>query len=260
MKPTIEKLKIIIKVIKLFKNWWMYPIVYLKLTKKPTVVFETKEGIKILIRVNSTDIMALTHVWLIEEYSKYNFKIEKMDTIIDVGAHIGLFSLHASQICKNGKIYAFEPIKENYNILKSNVQLNNFLNIQAENCAISNSSSKITIYENNDESGHSKFIETNNPIEVTSKSLNDIFDNKKIKKCNLLKLDCEGSEYEIIDDLKDEYFEKIEKMVIEYHLADSNPELLENLKKKLKKKLYEISIEPLFEDIGFLYAVKKNKS
>ncbi len=259
MKLTVGKLKIIIKVIKLFKNWWMYPIVYLKLTKKPTVIFETKEGVKILIRVNSTDIMALTHVWLIEEYSKYNFKIEKMDTIIDVGAHIGLFSLHASQISKNGKIYAFEPIKENYNILKSNIQLNNFSNIKAENCAISNSSSKITIYENDDESGHSKFIQTDNPIEVTSKSLNDIFVNKKIKKCNLLKLDCEGSEYEIIDDLRDEYFEKIEKMIIEYHLADSNPELLENLKKKLKKKSYEISIEPLFHDIGFLYAIKKNE-
>tara|TARA_B110001454_G_scaffold59287_1_gene57998 strand:+ start:129 stop:911 length:783 start_codon:yes stop_codon:yes gene_type:complete len=260
MKPTGEKFKIIIRVMKLFRNWWLYPIVYLKLTKKSTVIFETKEGIKILIRVNSTDLMALTHVWLIEEYSKHDFRIEKTDTVIDVGAHIGLFSLHTSQICKEGKIYAFEPMKKNFDILKSNIQLNNFLNIKAENYAISNSSSKIIIYENSDESGHSKFIETNNPIEVTSKSLNDIFDNEKIKKCNLLKLDCEGSEYEIIDSLKDENFEKIEKMIIEYHLADSNPELLENLKNKLKNKLYKISIEPLFHDIGFLYAIKKNKA
>ena len=260
MKPTVEKFKIIIRVMKLFKNWWMYPIVYLKLTKKLTVVFETKNGIKILIRVNSTDIMALTHVWLIEEYSKYDFKIEKTDTVIDVGAHIGLFSLHTSQICKNGKIYAFEPMIENYDILKSNIQLNNFSNIKAENCAISNSSSKITIYQNNDESGHSKFIETNNPIEVNSKSLNEIFNDEKIEKCDLLKLDCEGSEYEIIDSLEDKNFEKIEKMIIEYHLADSHPELLNKLKNKLKIKMYKISIEPLFDDIGFLYAIKKNKN
>ena len=260
MKPTVEKFKIIIRVMKLFKNWWMYPIVYLKLTKKPTVIFETKEGIKIMIRVNSTDIMALTHVWLIEEYSKYDFKIEKTDTVIDVGAHIGLFSLHTSQICKNGKIYAFEPMIENYDILKSNIQLNNFSNIKAENCAISNSSSKITIYQNNDESGHSKFIETNNPIEVNSKSLNEIFNDEKIEKCDLLKLDCEGSEYEIIDSLEDKNFEKIEKMIIEYHLADSHPELLNKLKNKLKIKMYKISIEPLFDDIGFLYAIKKNKN
>jgi len=256
MKPTFEKLKIFLRVMRVFRNWWLYPIVYLKLTKKPTVIFETKNGIKIMLRTDSTDLMALTHVWLIEEYSKYDFKIKKTDTVIDVGAHIGLFSLYASQNCTKGKIYAFEPIKENYNILESNIELNNFSNIQPENCAISESTSKITLYQSNDESGHSKFIQTDNPIEVTSKSLNDFFKENELKICNLLKLDCEGSEYEIIDSLEEKDFEIIEKMIIEYHLADSNPELLENLKNKLKLHSYEISIEPLFKDIGFLYAKK----
>ena len=73
----------------------------------------------------------------------------------------------------------------------------------------------------------------------------------------MLKLDCEGSEYEIIEGLKDENFKKIEKMIIEYHLADSNPEMLKNLEKKLKRFSYNVSIDPLFKDIGFLYAIKK---
>ena len=186
---------------------------------------------------------------------KLNLKI-----VLDVGAHKGEFLSSLLPAKKSIKIYAFEPMLENYDILKSNIQLNNFSNIKAENCATSNSSSKIIIYQNNDESGHSKFIETNNPIEVNSKSLNEIFDDKKIEKCNLLKLDCEGSEYEIIDNLEDKNFEKIEKMIIEYHLADTHPELLNKLKNKLKNKMYKISIEPLFNDIGFLYAIKKNKN
>ena len=178
MKPTLEKLKIVLRVMKVFRNWWLYPIVYLKLTKKPTVIFETKNGIKIMLRTNSTDLMALTHVWLIGEYSKQDFQIKKTDVVIDVGAHIGLFSLYASQNCTKGKIFAFEPIKENYEILESNKKLNDFSNIQSENCAISNVTSKITLYQSNDESGHSKFIQTNNPVEVASKSLNDFL--KKI--------------------------------------------------------------------------------
>jgi len=257
MKPTVEKLKIFLRAIQLFKNWWLYPIVYLKWTKKPTVVFETKNGTKMMLRVDSTDLMALTHVWLIKEYSKHEIKINKTDTVIDVGAHIGLFSLLASQYCTEGKIYAFEPIKENYKILESNVKLNNLSNIETQNCAISKSNSKITIYQSDDESGHSKFIQTDNPVEVTSKSLNDFFKEKDLKKCGLLKLDCEGSEYEIIEGLEDSNFEKIEKMIIEYHLADTNPEMLENLKNKLKLFSYEIFTDPLFKDIGFLYAVKK---
>jgi FkbM family methyltransferase len=256
MKPTLEKLKIVLRVMKVFRNWWLYPIVYLKLTKKPTVIFETKNGIKIMLRTNSTDLMALTHVWLIGEYSKQDFQIKKTDVVIDVGAHIGLFSLYASQNCTKGKIFAFEPIKENYEILESNKKLNDFSNIQSENCAISNVTSKITLYQSNDESGHSKFIQTNNPVEVASKSLNDFFKENRLESVNLLKLDCEGSEYEIIDSLEDKYFEMTEKMIIEYHLADSNPELLEKLKNKLKYHSYKISIEPLFKDIGFLYAKK----
>ena len=46
-------------------------------------------------------------------------------------------------------------------------------------------------------------------------------------------------------------------MIIEYHLADSNPEMLKNLEKKLKRFSYNVSIDPLFKDIGFLYAIKK---
>ena len=256
MKPTIEKFKICLKVMKVLRNWWLYPIVYLKLIKKPTVIFETKNGIKIMLRTDSTDLMAFTHVWLIGEYSKNNFQVKKTDTIIDVGAHIGLFSLYASQNCTEGKIFAFEPIKENYKILESNKKLNKSSNILSENYAISKSTSKITLYKSNDEAGHSKFIQTNDPVEVASKSLNDFFKENKIELINLLKLDCEGSEYEIIDSLEDKYFEKIEKMIIEYHLADSNPELLEKLKNKLKYHSYSISVEPLFQDIGFLYAKK----
>ena len=53
MKLTLEKLKIFLKAIKVLRNWWLYPIVYLKLTKKPTVIFEIKNGIKIMLRSDS---------------------------------------------------------------------------------------------------------------------------------------------------------------------------------------------------------------
>ena len=61
--------------------------------------------------------MALTNVWLIQDYSSKDFSIKNDDIVIDVGAHIGLFALFASQYCKSGKIYCFEPVKENYDLL-----------------------------------------------------------------------------------------------------------------------------------------------
>jgi hypothetical protein len=49
------------------------------------MVFEIKNGTKMTLRVDSTDLMALTHIWLIKEYSKHEIKINKTNTVIDVG-------------------------------------------------------------------------------------------------------------------------------------------------------------------------------
>ena len=111
-----SKLKIFLNSRTIFKNWYVYPTIYYKLTSKKFSILETKSGIKIKLRTNSTDLMALTHVWLIGEYKRKNFEINPDDVVIDVGGHIGLFSLYASQFCKSGKIFTFEPVKENINI------------------------------------------------------------------------------------------------------------------------------------------------
>jgi len=171
----LTKLKIFLKSITLFKNWYVYLLVYFKLTKKDHVIFETKTGLKIKIRVNSTDLMALTHVWMIQEYSNNDFDIHDNDIVIDVGAHIGLFALFASQFCKHGKIFCFEPIKENYELLVENINFNKINNIIPFNFAVSKISDSVKIFLNDDYSGHSMFLETNNFVIVKSKSLNDIF-------------------------------------------------------------------------------------
>jgi FkbM family methyltransferase len=256
MTNVFSKLKILFKSRKIFKNWYIYPKIYFKLTKKEYAIFETKFGQKIKIRVNSTDLMALTHVWLIEEYAKKNFDIKSSDTVIDVGAHIGLFTLYASQSCKIGNIYSYEPVKENFEILKENMNINNLKNVKIFNLAVSNSNSTITLFMNNDESGHSMFSESSENIIVKSTSLMKIFDDNKIKECNFLKLDCEGAEYEIIEKLPSTYFEMIEKIIIEYHMVDSHPELLEKLQNKLSANNFKFETKMLFSDIGFLYATK----
>ena len=100
------------------------------------------------------------------------------------------------------------------------------------------------------------FSESSENIIVNSTTLMKIFDKNNIKKCNFLKLDCEGAEYEIIEKLPSKYFEMIEKIVIEYHMFDLHPELLEKLKNKLLENNFKLETKMLFSDIGFLYAVK----
>lgn len=238
------------------KNWHQYVALYLNRVKNERVVLEMRKGVKIMLRVNSTDLMAFTHVWLLHEYDKPGFEIKNDDVVIDIGAHIGLFALFSAQFCKNGKIYCFEPIKENYDLLKANLDLNNIKNVVAVNAAVSTSTGIVTIYLNEDEAGHSMYVTGSKQIQVKSISLQDIFDSNRLERCNFLKIDCEGEEYEIIKSLSSPYFDKISKICIEYHFADTKPHLLQDITKKLKSSAYTITTRKILPSIGFLYATK----
>ena len=254
MSSIITKIKILIKATNVFKNWYLYPLVYFNIIKRDYVIFETYSDLKIKLRTRSTDLMALTNVWLVEEYS--NFRINGNDIIIDIGAHIGLFTLYASQYCTNGIIFCFEPVEENYSVLLDNITQNNLKNVKPFKSAVSKSESTITIYRNKDEAGHSMFSFTSHALKVNSISLKKIIDENSVNQCNLIKMDCEGAEYEIIESLPLEYFKKISKLIIEYHFADSKPKLVNDIKTKLMTASFKISTVSHSSDMGLLYAIK----
>ena len=61
---------------------------------------------------------------------------------------------------------------------------------------------------------------------------------------------------EIIDSLPSKYLDKIQNMVIEYHLADTKPELVKSLILKIKNAGFKIKTRPHHNDMGFLIARK----
>ena len=251
-----QKLVALNKSRKIFKNWNICAKLYLNQIKDRFAILETRTNKKIKVRTDTTDFMALANIWLLEDYKIKKFEINSDDVIIDIGAHIGIFTIYASQFCNNGKIFCFEPIQENYKMLIENININQIKNIYPNNLAVTKDTSTAKIFLNDDKSGHSMFIENKSFVQVDSKSLFDVFADNRIEECNFLKLDCEGAEYEIIESLPSDFFSKIDKTVIEYHMADTKPELLEGLIKKLKQLSFTIHTRPLFSDIGFLFARK----
>ena len=249
-----SKVRIFTRSWNVLKNWYVYPLVYFNLTKKSHVIFETKNGIKLKIRTRTTDLMALTNIWLIQEYLDDEFEIENNDVVLDIGGHIGLFALFASQFCKKGKIFCFEPIKENYDILLENLELNAVKNIVPFNLAVYDDEGKVKMYLNEDDAGHSVVLPSSKSIQTNSISLKKIFDDNKIDLCGFAKIDCEGSEYSIIDALPPEYLKRINKMAIEYHFADSKPELAKNLVSKIENADFHVKKKSNYDNMGFLYA------
>ena len=73
-----------------------------------------------------------------EEIAFLNKFLTKGDIFFDIGANVGLFTVHASKIVgANGKIFAFEPAKITHERLVENVKLNNRENVVTNKIAIS---------------------------------------------------------------------------------------------------------------------------
>jgi hypothetical protein len=89
-----------------------------------------------------------------------------------------------------------------------------------EEAAVTNHNGFVTFYNNPDSSIQSSLYTPSfsNGVSCRSINLNDYIIDHRISKINFLKIDCEGSEYDIIDSLSEEYLtNNIDKMCIEFH-------------------------------------------
>lgn len=123
------------------------------------------------------------------------------DTVLDIGAHKGYFTVHISPHVT--RVVAFEPDAFNVFILKKNLLLNNVSNVVVEQKAVWSNSATKTLYRSGlSPASHSlfpsQFIGEVKPIQVECTTLEDIFRKYNIEDCGLVKMDCEGSEYEIL--------------------------------------------------------------
>jgi len=257
MKLNVStKLSILIKLIKLVKNWHVITLAHYGLIKEPSFILHLRNGKHLKLRTHSTDIQAFVNVWIIEEYNSKNFNIRDDDVIIDIGAHIGLFSIYASQFCHTGKILAFEPIKENYDVLLENIRLNRLSNISAFNFAVSDKNSSLKIYLNQlDNAAHTIYGIGENFVEIDSTTLKEIIDSK-CDKVDLIKIDCEGAEYDILNSLPKDYFTRIEKICMEYHIIDNNLDQLKRLKSHLQEAGFRLFVKYEGPNYGLIFANK----
>ena len=251
-----QKLVVLNKSRKIFKNWNICAKLYLNQVRDTFAILETRTNKKIKVRTNTTDFMALANVWLLEDYKIKKFEINSDDVIIDIGAHIGIFTIYASQFCNNGKIYSFEPVRENYDLLLNNIKLNNSEQVKPFNLAVSNTNDDVTIYINDDKAAHSIFPSSESSINVKSITLQNIFEENNINHCNFLKLDCEGAEYEILCNLPAKYFKEIDKIVMECHFVDKKPKLIGELKQILVKQGFQVRTKTISNELVLLYAIK----
>jgi len=202
--------------------------------------------------LDKDDSMRLSILGIYEPLAVKHFQnsIKPGDTVLDIGAHIGYYTLMAAKrVGKKGKVYAFEPNQDNCALLTKNLKLNNFKNVVLVNKAVSRSSGKVKFFLSNVSTGMHSLIDIDNKseniIEIEAVSLNDFF-GKKIPTVSIIKMDIEGGEYAALDGM-DRLLKKNKHMTIliefsPYSIikAEKSPRDFLNLLMSYGFKLYSI--------------------
>ena len=254
-----SKLITFFKLVKIIKNYPLYLKDYFGKIKGKYIFYKLRNGLKYKLRGGSTDRFILNEVWLHKSYNPLGFEIKSNDTVIDIGAHAGIFTILASYYAKNGKVYAFEPMKENYELLKENLKLNKMSNVEAINKAVSNKSGKIKFYVSQTKNkGHNslfKLDETQKEEVVDKISFKEFL--RKIPKIDFFKIDCEGAEYGILFSLSKNELQKIKKISMEVH--NYRKYSGKDMARFLQKNNFKVKLIQDGKMFGRIYAINKNE-
>lgn len=208
-------------------------------------------------RLHQMGVNGVIKEHLLERKYRNIVDVEYGDIVFDIGFNYGIFSLGA--LNKGAKkIYGFEPNKYIFDKLSIYPDKDK---VTIYNNAVSKENKLVTFYDRGDtlaSSTSNNYDYFDEKYDVQSINIFDFILQNNIEKIDFLKVDCEGSEYEIFESIPDEYFSKIRKIHVEFH--DNNRYNVQGLINKLERNHFEWEIESekdINSSVALIFAKKK---
>jgi FkbM family methyltransferase len=198
-----------------------------------------RNGKELILSGHRLDIVVLFQVFCEKVYPT-----DPDTVVLDIGGNIGLFAVYAA-LSGARKVYAFEPNREAYRHMLENISRNGLQTvIVPHNYAVTSKSDEVVAIPKG-ASPQNRITygpASNDEYEsVHTICVDDIVEQEGISCVHLLKMDCEGSEYDILAGMSDATFSKIRRIIVEYH-DDEAGQIYEDLKQhgfKLEKHVPE---------------------
>lgn len=156
------------------------------------------------------------------DYERMGCVIEKGDVVVDIGGNIGMFTRRALQRGAS-KVIAFEPASKIFSCLLDNTPRNL---VECHKMAVAGTNGTITLrYDSSTGIGGASVVQDINHDESGSENvicmtLNRLFEIGVLPgQIDFMKIDCEGAEKQIIDNLSEDNLKKIKKLAMEFHTS-----------------------------------------
>lgn len=190
-------------------------------------------------------------------------EVKKLEApvVIDIGANVGFFSLAAFSRYPKAEVHAFEPHPFNFEVLQKYKDHYSSYKWNIYDMAISDSNGHIKLNTSTLD-GFSTMTSTvankakHHSFEKKSVRLDTFLKDKNIKKVDYLKMDCEGSEYDILYALSKETFDMIQVICLETHLEKENNQNNKSMASFLKGHGFKLVRKEGSDHTGYIWAWK----
>jgi FkbM family methyltransferase len=183
-------------------------------------------------------------LWIVINYESFVspwFKPSKDQVVLDVGAHIGKYTLKtAKSVGMNGKVIAIEGDPENFRKLEKNIMLNNIQNALLFNLVAWNEERTLKIFHGKCAGWNSVKIDWKlGWHEAKAKPLDKIIEECSINRLDLVKIDVEDAEWEVLASLGETISKFRPKIIVE--LSNDNFEKVRLLIEEHEYGLVKVS-------------------
>ncbi len=223
----LNKLLHATKVFGLYRKPWLRFADYAGLlTNGQKYRVELRNGLTVEVRARVNDFEIVDEIFIHQVYQQALERVRQGSVVIDIGAQCGVFTLAAA--LRGARVIAYEPLPDNYELLVANIRHNGFDAVSANKLAVSARTGETDFYVVPQQTGwgtvhpecHGWSAERPGlrKMQVECLSLDDVFRQNQNQRCDLLKMDCEGSEYDILSAASQQTLSAIDAIILEYHL------------------------------------------
>ncbi|UFH55027.1 FkbM family methyltransferase [Spirosoma sp. KNUC1025] len=225
----------------------------------------TTKPLPIHFRVPASLYLLFKEIFMVDVYEMDSLvsQLPAEPVVIDIGANVGFFDVQLLSKINKATIYAYEPIPANVKTFQDILQQNPRLlpSVQIFEMAVTGQpTDKLSLFaegaDNNQvvASVFAGFNENNTQrLSVDSITLTEIIRDNKLSAIDLLKLDCEGSEFDIIYHTDPELLKRIKRMYVEVHNLDDNRNNIDAFNKYVQSLGYTTTYVPIN---SFCYALE----
>jgi len=195
------------------------------------------------VQCNSPDALIFFRIFGRDEYHLRRFGPRSLGTVVDVGAHIGLFAIAAAPAAE--RIVSLEPVEGNFRLLQANIEASGIGNVKPVRACLAGEAGVVDIHVAGRNDAHSIYPKGQpaRTEQVPAVTLASLFEEESIGRCSLLKLDCEGAEYDSLLGAPDELLARVDRIVMEYHPTGRAGHTPEALRRRLESAGFRVTAD-----------------